>query len=111
MRPRGHHSVYEISRYGFPSAHVVVTIVACGLVAWVFGRDAPRPVRIALSLGVGVMAMGSGLARMILDAHWLSDIVAGFAVGALWLTLLTSILAWRPGRRPGMETASGAGRG
>ena len=45
MRPRAHHSFYEISRYGFPSAHVLVTIVAAGLLAWVFGRDAPRPVR------------------------------------------------------------------
>jgi membrane-associated phospholipid phosphatase len=94
-RPRAHHSFYDISRYGFPSAHVLVTIVACGLLAWVFGRDASRPVRVVLYLGACAVAVGSGLARMILDAHWLSDVVAGFAVGLMWLTLVTSVLARR----------------
>ncbi len=110
MRPRAHHSIYEISRYGFPSAHVLVTIVAGGLLAWVFGRDAPRPVRVTLYLGACAVATGAGLARMILDAHWLSDVVAGFAVGLMWLTLVTSVLARRCDPRPVAGAAPRAGR-
>ena len=95
VRPRGHHSVYDISRFGFPSAHVLVTIVACGLLAWVFGRDAPRYVRYLLYLGACLLAIGSGLSRIVLDAHWLSDVVAGFTVGLMWLILVTSVVARR----------------
>jgi membrane-associated phospholipid phosphatase len=95
VRPRGHHSLYDISRFGFPSAHVLVTIVACGLLAWIFGRDVPRYVRRLLYVGACVVAIGSGLSRIVLDAHWLSDVVAGFTVGLMWLIFVTSVVARR----------------
>jgi membrane-associated phospholipid phosphatase len=111
MRPRAQHSFYDISRFGFPSAHVLVTLVAAGLLVWVFGRDAPRPVRCLLYLGAGALAIGSGLSRLVLDAHWLSDVVAGLAAGLTWLTLVTSVLARRGDPRPVAGGAPPAGPG
>jgi membrane-associated phospholipid phosphatase len=88
LRPRAPHVVHKISGYGFPSAHVLVTLVASGLIVWLLGRDASRRARLALyAAAAGVTAL-TGAARVVLDFHWLSDVVAAVAVGILWLNLV-----------------------
>jgi membrane-associated phospholipid phosphatase len=86
-------------------------MVACGLLVWVFGRAAPRYVRGLLYLGACALAIGAGLSRIVLDAHWLSDVVAGLAVGLMWLTLVTSVMAPRgdPPRVAGDASLAGPG--
>jgi membrane-associated phospholipid phosphatase len=84
-RPAHAHTLHAISGYGFPSAHALVAMVACGLLAWSAARGARGPVRAALYTAAGMLAAGAGLSRVILDAHWLSDVIAGLAVGVLWL--------------------------
>jgi membrane-associated phospholipid phosphatase len=85
-RPRAHHTHYAISRYAFPSDHVVVTLVAVGLIAWLLGRHLSLRSRLVLYATAGVATAVTGAARVVVDAHWLSDVVGGFAVGLLWLS-------------------------
>jgi len=87
-RPRARDPFDPLVSYGFPSGHTMVTLVACGLLAWAIGRRAPRPTRIALAIAVGAVSILSGAARMVLDAHWLSDVVAGLALGTVWLNAI-----------------------
>jgi membrane-associated phospholipid phosphatase len=71
------------SALGFPSGHA--TAVAAFAVATVYlvGRSSLWPVvRAAISLGAVLLMLAIGLSRMILDAHWMLDVVAGFALGA-----------------------------
>jgi undecaprenyl-diphosphatase len=43
-----------------------------------------------------VMVVGIGFSRVALAAHFASDVVAGFALGAVWLGLMTAIFRpWR----------------
>lgn len=76
LRPRG-------SALGFPSGHA--TAVAAFAVATIYlvGRSGlPVVLRAAISLAALLLMLAIGLSRMVLDAHWMLDVVAGFALGA-----------------------------
>lgn len=97
-RPKPGRPTYAITGYGFPSGHAFVVVVACGLAAWVAGRHASPGVRLLLGLGVVLVAGLSATSRVILNAHWLSDVAAGISGGAVWLGLV--ILAASARRAP-----------
>lgn len=80
--------------YSFPSGHATSALVAFGVLAWLAGTvpAASRP-RANGWVGVGwaialAAAAGVGASRVYLGVHYLSDVLAGFALGAGWLTLV-----------------------
>jgi undecaprenyl-diphosphatase len=83
--------------YGFPSGHTVVTLVAFGLLAWIYGHGlAPSRRRLLYALAIAV-ALLAGASRILLHAHWLSDVVAGVALGTLYLALVIGQFRWTLG--------------
>jgi undecaprenyl-diphosphatase len=77
----------SLGRYGFPSGHTLVTLVAAGLLVHVLTRSTRTRARwYALALGLSVL---SGASRLVLGVHWLSDVIAGVAVGTVCLAVLT----------------------
>ncbi|WP_051515452.1 phosphatase PAP2 family protein [Candidatus Blastococcus massiliensis] len=75
----------------FPSGHAsgIATLVTMGLVlAWPHLVEARRRLWLALGLLLVVLV---GLTRMWLGVHYLSDVVAGWALGVGW-TLLTAVV-------------------
>jgi len=93
-RPGAPRTDYAISGYGFPSGHTAVAVAACGLVAWALSRGASPRGRAALYSCAAVVALLGGASRVMLNAHWLSDVLAGFAVGVLWLDLVILSASW-----------------
>ena len=76
LRPQG-------SALGFPSGHA--TAVAAFAVATIYlvGRSGlSLGLRVAIGLAAVLATLAIGLSRMVLDAHWTLDVVAGFALGA-----------------------------
>lgn len=75
--------------YGFPSGHALVTVVGCGLLLWTLAHlqgTSPRFSRCCTgAIAIGLIA---GAARVVLDAHWVSDVIAGVAIGSVWLSLV-----------------------
>ena len=95
----------------FPSGHSsgVATLVTVGLVlAWpLLGRRARRG-WLAAGLALAVLV---GLTRMWLGVHWLSDVVAGEALGLGWTLLVALVFGALPGGRaalPGPDPATAA---
>ncbi|MFF5103702.1 phosphatase PAP2 family protein [Streptomyces sp. NPDC000134] len=93
----------------FPSGHAMTATVVCGLLVWLLRRyGAPRALRRA-ALAVAVVSVaGVGLTRIWLGVHWPTDVLGGWLLGALVVTL--AVLAhgrWAPERSgPGGAAAS-----
>lgn len=61
----------------FPSGHTTVAFAAA--TSWVL--TAEPGARGGVAIGAGVLAAAAGAARMYFDQHWLTDVLAGAAVG------------------------------
>jgi len=76
--------------YSFPSGHAMGSTVIFGALAYLASRSLPRwrwkSAAFALAF-VLILAVASS--RIYLGVHWISDIAAGIAAGAVWLTSTT----------------------
>lgn len=77
--------------YSFPSGHALGSAVLYGFLAVLLARQYPRH-RIAIYAIVLTIVMAIGLSRLILGVHYPTDIIAGYAVGILWLITCVKIL-------------------
>lgn len=73
--------------FGFPSGHAMMSLIGFGLLTYLMWERLPtRPLR-WIALGVAVMlVLIIGISRLTLGVHYLSDVLAGYAMGAAWLT-------------------------
>jgi undecaprenyl-diphosphatase len=75
-RPRGVH-------WGFPSGHVTAIATFVVLMLYLLSRERVSPaVRLAFLVISIVLAGSVGYARIILNAHWPSDVLGGVFLGA-----------------------------
>lgn len=76
----------------FPSGHSLNSVVVGGVVAYLLWRHLHRPASRAAVVVVGVVfALAMGMSRVYLGHHWLTDVLAGWALGAAWLALLITV--------------------
>jgi undecaprenyl-diphosphatase len=126
----------EVLGPSFPSGHSATAAAFYAAAALIIGRSLQRPVR-QLVIGTAVaLTVAVAASRVLLDLHWLSDVVGGLALGWAWFALCAIVFGGRllrptaaadiasaqtaaPGRRPGtadtgqrpfQTTASGAHR-
>jgi undecaprenyl-diphosphatase len=90
VRPQG-------SALGFPSGHATAVSAFAVATMYLVGRSGlPRAIRVTIGIGVCLLALLMGLSRMVLDAHWTLDVVAGFALGAAGAAIAASWDASHP---------------
>ncbi|OYX55403.1 MAG: phosphoesterase [Brevundimonas subvibrioides] len=88
-RPPAAFQAVETLNASFPSGHALLSTVFYLTVAVMMTRAFPRRRLKAYVLGVGmVFALMVGLTRVYLGAHWASDVMAGWCVGAAWAMAL-----------------------
>jgi undecaprenyl-diphosphatase len=80
----------------FPSGHAQAAVVGYGVLLLLLLPALTHAWRrVAWTVAV-VMVLGIGFSRVALAAHFVSDVLAGFALGAVWLGLMTAIFRpWR----------------
>jgi membrane-associated phospholipid phosphatase len=79
----------------FPSGHSATAAAFYAAAALILGRTLewrPRQVLIGLAVGVAVAVAAS---RVLLDLHWLSDVVGGLALGWGWFALSAGMFGGR----------------
>ena len=71
----------------FPSGHSATAAVFYATAALLLGRWRNRPTQAILAgLAVGI-AVAVAASRVLLDVHWLSDVIAGLALGWAWFAV------------------------
>jgi undecaprenyl-diphosphatase len=95
LRPRG-------PALGFPSGHATA-IAAFGVATiYLVRRSSLGPgLRLGVGLAAVMLTLAVGVSRIVLDAHWSLDVVAGFALGAAGAAAAAWWDASHPPRRHG----------
>jgi undecaprenyl-diphosphatase len=76
------------SAYGFPSGHTTMSVVLYGFLAILLARGLSGTLRWGLFVSVFLISFIIAISRLYLGAHWLSDVLGGFFIGASWVALL-----------------------
>ncbi|MEJ2142553.1 MAG: bifunctional DedA family/phosphatase PAP2 family protein [Gammaproteobacteria bacterium] len=79
-------SVYE--SFNLPSGHTALAISVYGFIAILFARDFSESLRLSIYIIIAWLVGTIGFTRLYFHTHWLTDVLAGFALGLAWLSLL-----------------------
>ena len=84
--------------FSFPSGHSSGAVVAYGMLAYVLIRclspaHAAR-LRLPLVLAATALAFTIGCSRIFIQAHFATDVLAGFASGSAWLAVCIGSAEW-----------------
>jgi undecaprenyl-diphosphatase len=90
--------------FALPSGHALGSVVVVGVLAVVVIRTLRSTAHRILVLGAATaVVVAIGVSRLYLGVHWLTDVLAGWALGGAWLAVCTAVLLsgvtpgrWRP---------------
>jgi membrane-associated phospholipid phosphatase len=75
----------------FPSGHTTSTTAIVGIIVYLLILRQRTPIARTVTIAVGaVVAVTVGLTRVVLGAHWFTDVVAGWLLGAAWLAVVVT---------------------
>ena len=98
-RPPADYQAVETINASFPSGHALLSTVFYLSIGVMLARAFPQRRMKAYAIGAAVvLALLVGLSRIYLAAHWATDVLAGWSVGAAWAMALW-LVAWVVQRR------------
>lgn len=91
----------HFSGAAFPSGHATQAVAFYGMLALVLSAKRSLRTRALFWSGAGLVAVAVGASRIYLGAHWLTDVLAGYALGVAWIALVlaASLVLTAPGGR------------
>ena len=93
----------------FPSGHALFALSLYGTLAWLAGlRLAGAGSRACVWAGAILLILAIGLSRIYLGLHYATDVLAGYAAGLAWVSVV--LMAAGGGRARGTGPADAAGR-
>lgn len=93
QRPRPELNLIEETGYSFPSGHSMVSMAFYGfLIYMLLKTNHNNAYKIIGSLLFISMILAIGFSRVYLGAHYLTDVLAGFALGIIYLAVFTLII-------------------
>jgi membrane-associated phospholipid phosphatase len=99
----------SFSGFSFPSGHstaAAATYLALALIATALWPRLPRPVTVAVAVGIATAVAAS---RALLGVHWFSDVIGGLVLGWSWCVvcaLLYDVLRRRPSLSGSVSTTT-----
>ena len=85
--------IEKVDGYSFPSGHALIGVVFYGLVIFVIWREVKQKwAKIILTIFFVLFILLISFSRIYLRVHYASDVIAGIAVGFIWLVLSLNII-------------------
>lgn len=83
--------------YSFPSGHSVLAMAFFGFIIWLLWRSMRdrKYWRWCLTVLFAALIALVGVSRVYLGAHYVSDVIAGWCLGFVWLSFFTTVCAPR----------------
>jgi membrane-associated phospholipid phosphatase len=81
------HRLTGFSGSSFPSGHATTTAATFAAIAFLIGRGRSRRTKAVLAGAAAAIAMAVGTTRIFLGVHWLTDVIAGLAMGWAWFAI------------------------
>ncbi len=70
----------------FPSGHATIAIAFYGFLTYLVFREIKKYRALTLAISI-VIILAIGLSRLYLGVHYLSDVLVGYLIGAVWLMI------------------------
>jgi membrane-associated phospholipid phosphatase len=86
----GIHRLTGFSGSSFPSGHATTAAATFAAVAFLLGRGRARRTKALLAGAAAAIAVAVATTRVFLGVHWMTDVLAGLAMGWAWFAI-TSI--------------------
>ena len=95
--------------WSFPSGHASGALVTFGFLAYVALRVLPRRLHAPCMLVAAGLVLLVGASRVFVNAHYASDVLAGFASGSAWLLACILVVGRVRGRASEPGSLGGVG--
>ncbi|MBX9853267.1 MAG: phosphatase PAP2 family protein, partial [Cytophagaceae bacterium] len=83
----------EASGLSFPSGHAMISFSFYGLLIYMAWRGIKNKIlKWTVVIGLLILIHAIGFSRVYLKVHYASDVMAGFAIGTVWLILSVFML-------------------
>jgi len=100
-RPRPNTAYYIEYSFAFPSGHAALAMALYGFVAYYLLVHSRKWKWKINALFLNSLIIGAiGLSRLYLGAHFLSDVLAGYLLGFLWVLIGISVVGWLDQKHP-----------
>jgi len=109
-RPPAADRLAVVHSWSYPSEHAAQALATWGMLALMLMAGRSARARVLLAAGAALIALVVGLTRLYLAAHWMTDVLGGWALAGVWdgLLIICYLLAPRAAAAPPERQARAA---
>lgn len=89
VRPDLPFPYFVLGRYGLPSGHALDSASCFGAIVVIVWPRLTRAARVTVAAGAAALVACISYSRVVLLAHYLTDVLAGATLGLAWLLVVT----------------------
>jgi len=86
-RPRPMEALYMETGSSFPSGHATAAMALYGFLLYTIWKHDKHYLKNSFIIFLSALIILIGASRLYLEVHYLSDVLAGYAVGFIWLLI------------------------